>query len=125
MDVVQIVDTAMAAAVVKGGAWVVCRPGCTSCCLGAFEITTTDAARLHEGLKRLDPLRSARILERAAKYGDGSGQGEDDPCPVLDPATELCELYEHRPLLCRTFGPATRIGSSIGVCHLCFEGASD
>lgn len=125
MDVVRIVDAAMADAVVKGGAWVVCRPGCTSCCFGAFEITIEDAARLREGLSRLDRSRAAQILDRAAKYGDGSGQGDDDPCPVLNPATGLCELYEHRPLLCRTFGPATRIGSSIGVCHLCFEGASD
>lgn len=51
---------------------------------------------------------------------------EDEPCPALDPGTGLCDLYEHRPLTCRMFGPALRSPSGgIGVCELCFEGATD
>jgi len=121
MDLVQIVDSAMAEAVRRGGGWIACRPGCTSCCLGPFEITTTDAERLRTGLDHLDAAAAAEIVARALAYSDG----DDDPCPVLDVASGLCLLYDWRPLLCRTFGPATRIGASVGVCTLCFEGAPD
>ena len=46
-------------------------------------------------------------------------------CPVLDPETGLCELYESRPLTCRRFGPPVRSEDGLGVCELCYHGASD
>jgi Fe-S-cluster containining protein len=47
------------------------------------------------------------------------------PCPALDPETGRCDLYAHRLLTCRTFGPPVRIGeSALPPCHLCFQGAS-
>ena len=46
-------------------------------------------------------------------------------CPVLDPASGLCELYDSRPMTCRTFGPPVRSEDGLGVCELCFHGASD
>jgi Fe-S-cluster containining protein len=49
----------------------------------------------------------------------------DEPCPVLDPQTGLCELYESRPMTCRIFGPPVRSEDGLGVCELCFQGASD
>jgi Fe-S-cluster containining protein len=49
----------------------------------------------------------------------------DDPCPVLDPETGLCGLYEARPMTCRVFGPPVRSEDGLGVCELCYEGASD
>lgn len=49
----------------------------------------------------------------------------DEPCPVLDPRTGLCELYESRPLTCRVFGPPVRSEDGLGVCELCYQGASD
>ncbi len=49
----------------------------------------------------------------------------DEPCPALDPATGLCELYEYRPMTCRVFGPPVRSEDGLGVCELCFHGASD
>src|SRR6185436_5539450 len=46
------------------------------------------------------------------------------PCPVLDPRTGRCELYAHRPLSCRTFGPPVRIGDAdLPPCDLCFQGS--
>jgi hypothetical protein len=36
---VQIVDSAMAEAARRSGDWLVCRPGCTQCCIGPFAIT--------------------------------------------------------------------------------------
>lgn len=105
-------------------------------------------------LERLDPERAARIRKRAqdsiqrlaAQFpGDvetgvlhaevfepGSKAEErfaefanDEPCPVLDPKTGLCELYEARPITCRTFGPPVRSEGGLGVCELCFHGATD
>jgi Fe-S-cluster containining protein len=49
----------------------------------------------------------------------------DEPCPVLDPQTGLCELYESRPMTCRVFGPPVRSEDGLGVCELCFRGATD
>lgn len=121
-DLLQIVDASLAEAVRRGGAWIACRPGCTNCCLGPFPITRLDEIRLRDGLARLDAERSRAIQQRAAAW-DG---GDDTPCPALDPATGRCELYEYRPILCRSFGPAVLAGDgSVGVCELCFEGAGD
>jgi Fe-S-cluster containining protein len=51
---------------------------------------------------------------------------DDVPCPALDPETGGCDLYAARPITCRTFGPPVRYGSdSVGVCELCFQGASN
>jgi Fe-S-cluster containining protein len=122
---VQIVDAAMAEAARKSGPWLVCRPGCADCCIGPFFITELDAERLRRGLaeiERNDPERAGRILDRV-RHATG---GEDEACPALDPETRTCDLYSSRPITCRTFGPPVRCGEeAVGVCELCFEGASD
>jgi Fe-S-cluster containining protein len=100
-------------------------------------------------LEKLEPARAARIRERAresvARLSPGfpgdpiSGVldeceeaeqqfadfANDEPCPVLDPVTGYCELYESRPMTCRVFGPPVRSEDGLGVCELCFQGASD
>lgn len=51
---------------------------------------------------------------------------DEEPCPVLDPSTGMCELYAYRPMTCRTFGPPAQAeDGSYSVCELCFEGASE
>jgi Fe-S-cluster containining protein len=149
---VQIVDAALAEATRRSDHWLVCRPGCTQCCIGVFPINQLDAVRLRQGLAELDrttPERAARVRNRALDAvsrlspdfpGDpASGmldEGEeaerrfaefanDEPCPALDPETGLCELYEARPMTCRVFGPPVRSADGLGVCELCFQGASD
>jgi Fe-S-cluster containining protein len=149
---IQIVDSALADVTRRSGDWLVCRPGCTQCCIGVFAINQLDAARLQRGLAELekrDPERAARVRHRARESvarlapefpGDPvSGvldEGEeaerkfadfanDEPCPVLDPETGYCELYESRPMTCRVFGPPVRTEDGLGVCELCFQGASD
>jgi Fe-S-cluster containining protein len=113
-------------AVRRGGAWVVCRPGCAECCLGAFAISTADALRLRQGLAELtlaDPPRARSLLDRARRALDSSG--DDDPCPALDPATQTCDLYAHRPITCRTFGPAIHFPTGeIRCCELCYTSAT-
>src|SRR5947208_11526166 len=67
---IQIVDAALAEASRKSGAWLVCRLGCTQCCIGPFPISQLDAIRLQRGLADLDaqdPQRAQTIRRRAAE----------------------------------------------------------
>jgi Fe-S-cluster containining protein len=120
--------------------------------MGVFAINQLDVLRLRKGLADLsahEPERAARILERARdavarlsadfpgdpKTGllDQSPEmkqrwndfAPDEPCPVLDPEKGTCELYESRPIICRTFGPPVMEDGDLAVCELCFDGASD
>ena len=149
---VQIVDAALADSARRSGDWLVCRPGCTQCCYGVFAISPLDSLRLRHGLRDLqkaDPERAARVKDRAQASvqrlspdfpgnpttgllrEDEQSQerfedfANDEPCPALDPATGLCDLYSSRPLTCRTFGPPIRTEGGLGVCELCFQGASE
>jgi len=149
---VQIVDAALTDAARRSGEWLACRPGCTQCCVGVFAINQLDAVRLQRGLAQLektDSERAQRLRLRArdsvrrleasfpgdAKTGvlDEALQAEerfaqfanDEVCPVLDPATGLCELYDARPMTCRTFGPPVQAEDGLGVCELCYHGATD
>ena len=152
-ELIQIVDTGMAEAARKSGPWLVCRPGCAECCIGPFPISQLDAHRLRLGLAEVDvndPQRAGRIRERARQAvariahdfpGDPTtglldeseaaedrfaSFADDEPCPALAPDTGTCDLYSARPITCRTFGPPVRCGSeAVGVCELCFHGASD
>jgi hypothetical protein len=49
-ELIQIVDAAVAEAARRSGAWLVCRLGCTQCCIGPFPINQLDARRLRRGL---------------------------------------------------------------------------
>ena len=149
---IQIVDSALVEAARRSGDWLVCRPGCTQCCIGVFPINQLDALRLQRGLADLErnaPQKAKRVRERAREAvtrlsvdfpGDPvSGlldETEDaekrfadfaneEPCPALDPETGNCELYESRPMTCRVFGPPVRSEDGLGVCELCYHGASD
>lgn len=147
-ELVQIADAALASATARGGDHLACRPGCSQCCVGVFPIALQDADRLRRGLLALegtDPAKAARVRERTAESlarlttwfpGDGSTGilsedyeaailfeefANDEPCPVLDRMTGTCDLYEHRPILCRTFGPPMRTPEdNLGTCELCF-----
>ena len=147
---VQIVDSAVAEAARRSGSWLLCAPGCTQCCIGVFSISQLDAARLREGLATLDaadPERGASVRERARQsiarmVADFPGDAEtgvldegraelmedfanEEPCPALDPASGRCDLYAARPITCRVFGPPLRVEGGIGVCELCYHGATE
>jgi Fe-S-cluster containining protein len=128
VELIQIVDRALAEAARRSGSWLVCRPGCTQCCHGPFEITQLDAQRLRKGLadlERHDPERANAVRDRA-RCAQLTSFGDDDPCPALDPETGTCDLYASRPITCRCFGPPVLCESgAVGVCELCFHGASD
>ncbi len=149
---VQITDAALADAARRSGDWLVCKLGCTQCCVGIFAINQLDVLRLQQGLSDLeatDPQRALRIRERARASIERLKQdfpgnlrtgileesaeaakrfeeiGNDELCPVLDPVTGACELYSARPMTCRVFGPPVRSEQGLGVCELCYHGASE
>jgi Fe-S-cluster containining protein len=151
-ELIQIVDRALVAATRRSGEWLVCRPGCTQCCIGVFPINQLDALRLRRGLEDLErraPQQASRLRDRAraavARLSPDfpgnpitgildesedaaerfSNFANDEPCPALDPETGNCELYESRPMTCRVFGPPVVSEDGLGVCELCYQGASD
>lgn len=129
------------------------RRGCPACCQGPFPINRLDVLRLQLGmasLERTDPSRAGAIAAAAAEAveamaaefpGDaGSGVLSEDeaarepffarfgarPCPALDLRSGRCQLYEWRPITCRTFGPPVRLGGrDLEACELCFQGSAD
>jgi Fe-S-cluster containining protein len=125
----------MAEAVRRGGPWIACRPGCSECCNGPFSISQLDAARLREGLAQLDDQAAQRVLLRAGSYlaairsydQEGLPEDMDDiACPALDPVARTCDLYDARPITCRTFGPAVKTAEgAVATCELCFVGATE
>jgi Fe-S-cluster containining protein len=150
---IALVDGAFADAALRSGPHLLCRPGCTQCCIGAFAIGPADALRLRQGLaalKQQNPERAARVQERAAASwsrlapqfpgdatsgtlnvdanGDPAELFDDfanhEPCPALDPEHGTCDLYASRPQTCRVFGPPIAAGEGYGICELCFQTAT-
>jgi Fe-S-cluster containining protein len=147
-----VIDDRLAEGAQRAGADLACRLGCTECCHGPFPIDALDADRLKRGLADLaqrDGARADAVRSRAAGAwarlrssfpGDAATGALDvdeagheaffeswagEPCPALDPETGACELYEHRPLSCRTYGLPVRIAAEdLPPCRLCFAGAS-
>jgi Fe-S-cluster containining protein len=119
-----------------------CGRGCSLCCYGLFEIGAADIPVIAEGLAELHPARRQRIIRRAQDIIASSNHPvlrEASPvekdeffertastaCPNLSDAGE-CMIYEHRPLVCRTFGLPVRDGDRYmgDVCDLNFTAAS-
>jgi hypothetical protein len=148
---VQIVDAALLDSEWRSGEWLICKPGCTPCCIGVFAIDQLDVLRLQEGLAHLDasdPERAARVRQRARESWERVASkfpgdvhtgvlGDDDeaaeafeefadyePCPALDPDQGTCDVYACRPITCRVFGPPVQSEGGLGVCELCYHGAT-
>jgi Fe-S-cluster containining protein len=118
-----------------------CGAGCSLCCYGLFEIGSGDVPVLAEGLAQLPPARRKKIIAKALEIVEQNAHpnlrecSSDEkeaffertkatPCPNLD-AAGLCMMYEHRPLVCRTFGLPLRDGRKLlgDVCELNFTNA--
>jgi len=119
-----------------------CGRGCSMCCYGLFEIGSGDIPLLDEGLSKLHPSRRKMIIRRARAIVASSNHPNlreaspieketffdrtaATPCPNLDDHG-MCLIYEHRPLICRTFGLPLRDGATYlgDVCELNFTTAT-
>jgi Fe-S-cluster containining protein len=87
--------------------------------------------RTAESLNRITPLFPGNLVagilaedfEDSALFADESEGAlcENEPCPVLDPISGTCDLYEARPIVCRTFGPPMRTpDGDLATCELCY-----
>jgi Fe-S-cluster containining protein len=151
-ELVRHVDAEMDEARRRAGPLFRCGPGRTDCCRGVFPVNLLDARRLQRGMAALaerDPERAAAVRRRAERAvrrlardfpGDpstGLFGGDEDAeerfcarhgarrCPALDPATGRCDVYEWRPLACRSMGPPVRLGGvDLAPCPYCFGPAS-
>jgi Fe-S-cluster containining protein len=115
-----------------------CGAGCSLCCYGLFEIGSGDVPLIAEGLEKMHPSRRRKVIRKALEIErinlrEATGEEKEayfdrtqsTPCPNLDEAG-LCMLYEHRPLVCRTFGLPLRDGRKyVGdICELNFTESS-
>ncbi|HVS30438.1 MAG TPA: YkgJ family cysteine cluster protein [Thermoanaerobaculia bacterium] len=119
-----------------------CGRGCSLCCYGLFEIGSGDVPVIAEGLARLHPARRRKIIRAAmnviassahpnlrecspAEKEEFFDRTASVPCPSLSASGE-CQIYESRPLVCRTFGLPVKDGEEyIGdVCELNFTAAT-
>lgn len=97
-----------------------CRPGCSACCSQLFQITEPEAAVVSAGIQAMDAgtaevLRArarSYLTDRAALVAGGAGEeawgnlpppGSRLACPALSDSG-ACQIYDHRPLICRKFG---------------------
>lgn len=145
-------DAEMAAATGRAGPLYGCRAGRADCCRALFPINLLDARRLQRGMKELeerDPARARAVRQRATRAvrrlardfpGDpttghfaGDERAEQDfcaqhgarRCPALDGPTGKCDVYEFRPLACRSMGPPIRLGGvDLDACPYCFGPAT-
>ena len=151
-ELVRLFDESMTEAAHRAGALFGCGPGNTRCCRGPFKINLLDARRLWRGMTALasrDPARAkavrrraSRVVRRFMKNFPGNPQtgmlgGDEEAerrfcgrhgalmCPALDGATGRCDVYEWRPLACRSMGPPVRLGGvDRAPCPYCFGPAS-
>jgi Fe-S-cluster containining protein len=119
-----------------------CGRGCSLCCHGLFEIGSGDVPLIAEGLEAMHPMRRKRVIRKALEIVESSahpnlrecppdekeaffGRTQSTPCPNLDDSG-ACMMYEHRPLVCRTYGLPLREGRKyIGdICELNFKGST-
>jgi Fe-S-cluster containining protein len=148
-ELVRRFNAAMDDAIRRAGPLFGCGPGHSRCCRGLFPINLLDARRLERGMAALaarDPARAEAVRRRARRVvrrfagefpGDPrTGLLDDDEeeeeerfcarygglmCPALDGATGRCNLYEWRPLACRSMGPPVRLGGvDLAPCPYCF-----
>ena len=101
------------------GAKIHCRRGCTDCCHHLFQITELEAAYVSSAVKSLPPEKRLPMEQRARQYkqdrekllserqipdawGSLPPLGLRMACPALEDGA--CQIYEHRPLICRKYG---------------------
>jgi Fe-S-cluster containining protein len=108
-----------------------CKRGCYECCsVGFFDITLLDALHLRASLRKVPPAVRKQVLAKANEHLDMLEKkrafSRKDPllkslpsidaisrrsakmsCPALD-ENGACLIYDHRPHICRIFGPTIR-----------------
>jgi len=108
-----------------------CKRGCHECCAsGFFDITLLDALHLRESLKKVPAATREKVIAKAQEQLDilekKGAFSRKDPLlkslPAIDSVSRrsarmrcpaladngACLIYDHRPHICRIFGPTIR-----------------
>lgn len=84
----------------RGDEPVTCRgEGCSGCCRGNVVVSSAELADI---MPRIPQAAFDRVKADAASVLDYARRNTMR-CPILDPDTSLCLIYEHRPLVCRAY----------------------
>ena len=94
------VDETFASIQTRQGACMQCSAGCTDCCRARPSITHVERAFFRRGLARLSEAERKELAQRTRDKAR-------EMCPALDPQGR-CQLYDSRPLICRSFGVPLR-----------------
>lgn len=87
-----------------------CGRGCGGCCqtlARAPELTRSEWLLLDAALLALPELEREDCLEKASQLAaELHARGQEGPCecPMFDASTQVCRVYEARPLACRSYG---------------------
>lgn len=141
-EILTAADRFFAKVAAEQPAALACRVGCTLCCHGLFEISAADVSTIAQGLESLGPEARRAVVARAEAALAATAhpvlrecspeekeaffaRADAIPCPFLG-AEGACGIYEHRPLVCRTFGLPIRDGERFlgEECELNFTAAS-
>lgn len=119
----------------------VCKPGCTDCCFALFDLTLVEAMYINyrfnatfseearEPLLEKANQADRRIYKlkrqafKKAENGVDQTQVVEDMakerirCPLLNDSN-LCDLYEYRPIACRIYGAPLSIAGQGRTCGL-------
>ena len=76
-----------------------CEPGCAQCCTAGLTLLPVEAAFIQ-----------ASLQDEKAQVGSGERLSESH-CSCLN-AQGLCDIYAHRPLVCRTHGLPLKMADS-------------
>lgn len=97
-----------------------CKKGCSQCCVAGLEVLPVEAAYIQQGLATQGPFDPISLQGSYCDFLDASG---------------ACQIYEFRPLVCRTHGlplkmdslePASKslslrvLNDDVVTCHLNF-----
>jgi Fe-S-cluster containining protein len=98
-DFLAELDTQLARLFETQNAHIRCKPGCSKCCeTGDYPMSRLDMEHIMSAFVRLDAPTQERVRANIA-----AAQGEY-ACPFL--IDNLCAVYEHRGVGCRTHGLA-------------------
>lgn len=94
-----LIDDGVAPVVARYREHIMCRAGCSECCHQTFRVSELEGEQLRIGLAAATPAVQAEIAARAAAYQPGRSEA----CPALA-GDGTCQVYEHRPRICRKYG---------------------
>jgi Fe-S-cluster containining protein len=84
-----------------------CAEGCASCCGAWLSVSGVEAEEVRAALAAMAPEERAEVRSRGQRELAREQAGEAPRCAMLG-EDDRCQVYEHRPLVCRTQGHALR-----------------